>query len=662
MPTRAAPSVRGDLHAVAFACLACIAPLTAEAQQSTPVQIAPVVVSGTRFAQATVNVPTVITVITRQEIEKSGATSIQQVLRDRGGVQVTNLYGNDAKSTVDLRGFGATASNNTLVLVDGRRLNNPDIAPPDLSSIKLNDVQRIEIVEGSASVLYGDQAVGGVINIITRKPHGFTATAQIGAGSYGGRSGNVGVSQRLANGFSYRVTGEKRRTHNYRDHNTESYSNGFARVGYEHATGSLFAEVQRTSDFLQFPGALSAAQVAIDPKQVEPGKGADFLNGHSTMERFGVRQSLTNNLALDAELSNRTGDYAGYLSGALTQSRRVREFTPRLVGDWPLRNGDLVLTAGFDMMWARYHLSSGLGPQSNDQQQRGLYGQLVLPVLPRLKLTVGARRATVRNFVADNYYFPAGLSVNDSRLLTEVGMSFQPTPRWRLFARRADNVRFPKVDELLFPPAVGNVLRTQTGVSWELGTEWHRQRTFARLEVFRLDLENEIALAPSAVSPVYSTDTNLPPTRHEGVIAGAGWQATSALHLSVDWTFTNAYIRKGVLAGNRVPDVSRNGVRFGVDFSPAEHWSITGEWLLRSNRVFDGDFKKQFGDLPGYGVVNAGVQYSRGAWTVTGRLNNVLNRNYSQFGAIGYGPPAYESFYPAPGRNFWVSVRYRFQT
>ena len=124
-------------------------------------QIPPVIVSAARTEQSTLTTPASITVITRKQIDDSGARHIVEVLRGQGGVQINDLYGDGSRASVDMRGFGDAAGSNTLVLVDGRRLNNPDIGSPDLNSIALEDVERIEIVQGSAGVLFGDQAVGG---------------------------------------------------------------------------------------------------------------------------------------------------------------------------------------------------------------------------------------------------------------------------------------------------------------------------------------------------------------------------------------------------------------------------------------------------------------------------------------------------------------------
>ena len=118
-----------------------------------------------------------------------------------------------------MRGFGSTGSANTLILIDGRRINNTDLASPSLNNIFIKDIERIEITQGSFAVLYGDQAVGGVVNIITRRPTEFEAGAELGYGSYDFQSQLAHVSHRFENGTGIRASAERKRTDGYRDNN-----------------------------------------------------------------------------------------------------------------------------------------------------------------------------------------------------------------------------------------------------------------------------------------------------------------------------------------------------------------------------------------------------------------------------------------------------------
>src|SRR6266567_850308 len=133
------------------------------------------------------------TVITSEDIARSPAQTVQEIIAQTPGVQLKSLYGgvNGAGTAVDLRGFGAFAGSNTLVLMNGRRLNDLDLQGVDLSTIPRDSIERIEIIRGnSGAVLYGDNAVGGVINIVTKTGIGGPPVA-IRAKAASGRSTNA---------------------------------------------------------------------------------------------------------------------------------------------------------------------------------------------------------------------------------------------------------------------------------------------------------------------------------------------------------------------------------------------------------------------------------------------------------------------------------------
>ena len=191
-----------------FLLMACLAFLSV-VRGETISSLDTMVVTATRSQQDEISTPASIVIITADDIRHSGADNVVELLRNQGGIQISDLYGDGSRATISMRGFGGNAQANTLVLVDGRRLNNADLGNPALNSVSLKDVERIEIMRGSAGVLYGDQAVGGVINIITRRPDKLHAGLAAEAGSYGRKSVNVELSNRHDNGLGYRFSAEK---------------------------------------------------------------------------------------------------------------------------------------------------------------------------------------------------------------------------------------------------------------------------------------------------------------------------------------------------------------------------------------------------------------------------------------------------------------------
>ena len=152
---------------VALACAATFAAIASVHAQSNS-EFNPVVISASRFSEAQSEIPALVDIISRQQIKEGGFSSIPDVLHQIGNINVRNLNGGQlgVGATVDMRGFGASAKDNTLILLNGQRLNPIDSGSVRWESIPIDAVDRIEILNGGGSVQYGDKAVGGVVNII----------------------------------------------------------------------------------------------------------------------------------------------------------------------------------------------------------------------------------------------------------------------------------------------------------------------------------------------------------------------------------------------------------------------------------------------------------------------------------------------------------------
>lgn len=633
--------------------------LSSNSFASDVVEVTPVVVSATRSLQSSVPTAAAISIIDRTEIEASGARHITEILRGRGGVQLRDPYGDGSRAVVSMRGFGENAAANTLILVDGRRLNNSDLGAPDLNSIALKDVERIEIIQGSAGALFGDQAVGGVINIITRTPQKFAASVAVGAGSYASNNVRGAIADRNVNGLAYRVSGETRSADNYRDNNRQEYTNLFGRLDYEHqSNGSVFLEHQAIDENLNLPGGIFADQVVADRRMTR--FPSDYADSRSYITRAGLQQAIQDNWQLEAELTDRRSDGEGILTDFnFTQDRHHIGFTPRLIGAIPMANGDLLLTLGMDLERSDYDITSPFGTTDNRQDQRSFYAQGVIPLSERLSATLGARHADVENDLTDSFSFPTGTNLDDSEFVTSAGLSFSATPEWRLFARRDEVLRFPKVDEYTNMDASITLLKTQTGESYELGSEWQRDGHNAGVVIYRLDLDNEIDYDPLAFG-----NTNLDPTQRTGLILDGHLQATDSLRLGVAYGYVDAEFDHGSFAGKRIPFVAKNTLSLNTDYQFNTDWNLFGEAQYISERVPQGDNANSQGKLSGYTVYNAAVNYRIAAWKLGLRINNLTDKQYSDLAALAYRPPTFAietGYYPAPERNAYLTAEYHFE-
>jgi iron complex outermembrane receptor protein len=200
------------------------------------------------------------TVITRDQIERAPQFTLPDIIAREAGVQSTSLYGgvNGAGTKVDLRGFGAFSTGNTLVLIDGRRLNDWDLEGFDLSKIPKESIERIEITRGnSGAVLYGDGAVGGVINIVTR--HGADLPNQgrveLGVGSFQTRDGNI-TAMGSSGPFSAFVNGNVFESDGYRANNELQQKSADGDFRWTFNKFTFYVNVAASDQELNLPGAL----------------------------------------------------------------------------------------------------------------------------------------------------------------------------------------------------------------------------------------------------------------------------------------------------------------------------------------------------------------------------------------------------------------------
>ncbi len=138
--------------------------------QDKEVTLEEVVITATRDVEEIRKIPANITVIGPEEIERTYVPTTVDLLRSEPSVVVNDLRGTGKSVFMDIRGFGEIGPLNVLVLVDGRRVKEIDLSGVDWSQIPMEQIERIEVLRGSGSVLYGDNAAAGVINIITKRP------------------------------------------------------------------------------------------------------------------------------------------------------------------------------------------------------------------------------------------------------------------------------------------------------------------------------------------------------------------------------------------------------------------------------------------------------------------------------------------------------------
>lgn len=589
-------------------------------------------------------------VIDRDEIERSAASSLIEVLNGKAGIQIRDTLGDGNHASISLRGFGDNAVNNVLVLVDGRRLNNPSLSGPDLNSVPLANIERIEILRGAGTVLYGDQAVGGVVNIITRRPTGNEAYIESTQGSHDLEAYRGHVYQALGDGLSAYVSGETRNTDNYRDHNDASYRDVFGRLRYEHGSGWFLYEYQNIDDELLYPRGLTIEQRRADRKA---STSNEWNNSKTDVHRIAGEQALGRHWTANLDYSIRDSDGVGLISGSpFTEGTRVESISPRITGNWDSAHGRGEWLLGFDYLKSDYQAAYALYPSFSsvaEQTQRDWYTQLSQPLIDRVTLSLGYRISE-----ADDRH--NGRTRSDSEDSSSVALSWQMNDQTQVFVKREDVLRWANVNEnALVEPGI-EFLKPQTGESWEAGVTWQDATQLYQASVYRLDLDDELLYAPYAFGG-WGANVNLDQTRREGLLLETERELTDRLRVGGQYSFTDSELRAGANKGNEVPWVSRHSAAMHLDYRIITNLYGYLEAIYTGPRYLASDDGQVMPKEGGYTLFNAAVRYEYQDLNVKLRINNLTGKRYDSYSSWQAGNKA---LYPAPEEDVRLSLGYRF--
>lgn len=614
---------------------------------------------------------TTLTVIEQSTIEESNANSVAELLRGQAGLHISDFFGDGSQATVDLRGFGPTASSNTLILLDGRRLNNSsDGAAPDLSVIDIDDIAQIEILQGSAGVLYGNQAVGGVINIIRKKFTEDKASVSIRAGSYGASRLNASVKKVLGR-TKLSASLSDSQTDNYRDNNQAENQRLSLKAETRHSSFDSYIELETIRDDMQTPGALLQAEMDADRTQSLSFYDGDFFATDTDMLRIGMNKDLDESRSFNIDYSNRVTDrefiqtfrqpigFPASPGSLTTQDRDTKSLSAKYSVNPVVAMSYSSLLFGFNIDQTDYELVSSVGPQAIDQSIQDLYVSSDWSVGEFSQINAGVRYSSHKaDYMSDAFGTITEGDFDDSVTVFSLGYSWRQE-NLKVFVRADQNYRFPTVEEHTNVP-FGNPpgLLTQEGVSLEIGTEYQRGQSRYRATLYSIDLNNEIAFDSTGFA-----NLNLDETSREGVILEASNRWSKVVNTSLSITVLDAEITEGTFKGKNLPLVPEQTIRLDTTYRYSPALSFGLEIIVVDEQVFGGDFANQLSLLPSYEVVNAHLSYDYKDWEIAFRANNLLNEEYSETGSQFSDWATsinYEAFYPSPERNFWLSAKYSF--
>lgn len=620
------------------------------------IEIPPVVIFPNHPNYTTVsslNTLSPVQTLSTNDFTASGSQALSDVINARSGVQILEPGGTPGRAVFSMRGFGANAASNSLILLDGQPYFNPDMGALVLNTLSLNEIDQVEIMP-SSSALYGDQAVGGVINIITKAPAPTAKTAQLltSYGSFASRKTQLTLSNIYDNKFKLSTYAANFASNNYRNHNAEQNNDFFINLIYKEA----YLRYHKNNQHLEMPGKLSWQQVVQNPRQAE--NSISYNNQDNDMFQLGFKHCISENwqaqLDTSARLMHGIGAYAfNKQATSFNESRQALTLQPKISGILNIDKYSIIPIIGAELDHGQYKFNDSEAKQN----QGALYGELKIPLNRQITTVFGTRYAAA-------YYNLAPLTASKTNpinkvLVTDIEFSWQAHEQLRLFTKRAGNYRFPKTDEIMFT-IDGTQLKPQQGASYEAGAVYKQKYASWSLTAYQLNLSDEIFAVPVATSNYFIYNENLDATQRTGAILDVKLTPIKYLQIEANYNFVNAKFISGALNRKSMPFVASNNLRLAAIFKPYENLHLLIEGIYTGNRYPINDIENRTNTLGGFTIYNIGIGYEKPHYALAIRLNNVTNKLYYGSVVTVYKPLMDTNwYYPAAGINALATVTFK---
>ena len=600
--------------------LALSLPSLAFAQNDDAKDLDNVVVTATRTAITADDALAAIEVIDRKDIEQSAARSLPELLRGRAGITLVNQ--------------GGLGKLSTLFLIDGVRVGSATSGLTSLQDIPLEQIERVEIVRGPRSSLYGADAIGGVIQVFTRRGgagSGVRPHARIGAGSNSLRELSAGVAVRGARGgmsfdAAHQATDGINACRGF--YNPANYSGAgcfivpgthLDRDGYENNSVSLRADFA-ANDAWQFDAQALRAEGDND----YDGDYADHSNVLQQVVGGSVRWTPSTAVQLKLTMGRNTDSSDNDIGDTFANRFDTTRDSASLQGDFTVAAGQ-VLTAGFDWLRDRADVQDPWSPFVAARGNRALFAQY------QGKFAAHDLQASLRR--DDNDQF-------GGKTTGGIAWSYGFADGWRVTASHATAFKAPSFNELYYPFFGNPLLRPESARSSELSLRQERDSWQWQLNAYQNDIDDLIVYDTAIFAA-----NNIESARIRGVelVASARlgeWDVRGQLG-----TLDARNHSIGPNHGKRLPRRPQRSARIDLDRTLGDFgFGISG--IAEAARWDDVANTLRVG---GYGTVDARATWRFAAdWTLQASLVNAFDRGYET-----------TAYYNQPGREWGLSLRWQ---
>ncbi|KRG68448.1 TonB-dependent receptor [Stenotrophomonas terrae] len=598
------------------------------AAQNAPTELDDVTVTATRTPISIENSVVPVQVIDRAQIDHSQANSLQELLRGRAGLDFANQGGTGKITSLFLRGSN---SNQVLVLVDGVRVASATSGMAALQDLPVDQIERVEIVRGPRSSLYGSEAIGGVIQIFTRTAgQGLQQNLAITAGSNNLRQVSAGFSNRGERGW-ISAQGGYQKTDGINacrgtaagwgagcfadEPDRDGYRNTSINVRGGYAltdTLSLEGHVLNADSFNEYDGSIFGGNEADNRQQVYGAKLAwTASDAFRLTAQVGRNRDEADNYFADAAVGTRS----------FASAFDTRRDTASVQGDFIFAEGQQI-TAGAD--WQNDKVTSSTAFDIDQRDNLGVFAEY------QGQFGAHTLQASVRN--DDNEQF-------GNHTTGSLGYGFVFGNGLRLTASAGTGFKAPTFNDLYYPGFSNPNLKPEESKSLNLGIAQYADNWNWTFNAYETRVDQLIGY-DSNFDLVNVAEARIRGAELTGFVSLAGFDINAQAsftdprdHTSGAASYDNLLARRARTSGRIDVDKSFGPLRLGVTAAGSGHRFDNAANTVR---------------LAGYGTMDVRVEYAiNDAWSLQAKAANVFDRDYETV-----------AWYNQPGREYQLTLRY----
>ncbi|BBN58643.1 TonB-dependent receptor plug domain-containing protein [Hydrogenovibrio marinus] len=607
------------------------------------------VVTGTKTPVPLAQTPVRTLVVSKQEIEAKHAQNLADVLSDVPGLRLTSPTGNyTGGKGVQMQGFD---SNRVLILIDGSPVTPSSETTVDLTQISVGDIERVEVVKGATSALYGTSAMGGVINVITKNPpHKLKAKVDVSGGNWGNESkpdnplahknANIELSTKQGK-WSGQVIADLNQSSSFRPdasspitYGYDGHKNNFSgKYTYDFDSGLKLSLMPRIYD--------------EDAKNVQKSSG-NYYTYHS------LTDTKTLNSILEQPMKNGKGwklqgMWEDFHNNSTTTVKRETKTNHGELGfqyDWAIHSSHLLtmgVKANYEKMDRNNLTKKNKEVDNKTKDSQELFAQDSWFVTPNFEVIPGVRAEKDSKF--GDHVSP---SINTLYSRTD----WLPG-RLNFRASVGNGYRTPSLKELYyyfdqtFYKVIGNEnLKPESSTNYQLGAEWiFLQDGSLEVNLYHNDIDNLIDTVQVGSSTTYQYE-NIERTRTQGVETVFRKHLTSAVNFNLSYTYLDAV---DLRTNKKLTDRPEHQAKMGVDVN------------LMKNTVFSTQMNYQSDHYNN----SSNTTKSPGYATWDFRLNHEVNRDWSVYAGVNNAFDEQRTFSdtndfrPEEGRYVYVGAKWQ---